>query len=268
MGILTLRTARNTTIDNIDVQATPSLAGYWKGNEVTGLVINDYSKYGNNLTVFQQPANGTDSNRDKVFSHNPGWASFIIDTGAEVDATGTRLDSGTKIVVFGAELVHAPKAGSSFQGLWDADMGTAHNVADGSNYNGYMLGGQTNEFYARVNGLDSGDNAITSRPNDDGTVYSQNTRVSLATGFIPSGRVVCARNSETPKIETAVASTMVKLPAPQDGKFRLFGAQGFNFISVRNYFVWVFDAEPPLFNSTIEWMGHNPGKVPTWWEGL
>jgi len=256
---LTIRTARNTTIDNIDVQATPSLAGYWKCDEGSGIVVKDYSQYGNDLEVFQDGPN-LHFPTGGGLSHEPGFLSLVTGAGARVGITGERLISGTRPVVMSLELIHS-KEGND---LWDADMGTAHHKADLTMgpYEGYMLGGQVLDYYGRITGAGG---ASFDQPNYTPARYPAGTVVSMNIGHVPGSRTVLSINDK-PQIE-ALNATLVSLPA-QGNQFQLYGAQSAAVLHVRNVSVWVFDVEPPLFNSTVEWMGYNPGKIPVWWEGL
>ena len=245
------------SIDDIDAANTPSLVGFWKCDD-SGNQILDYSGNDHHLTVTNTNLGSPQDSFDSVEeaqSFKDGWFSMVKGTKAEVVAIGTGLDTGSNFVVAHAEFY----VNGTFNSFWDFDCGTAHDFEETDDtYQGFTLAGAVAQgVWCRVA---AGKGAL-----DDTTIQTVVgfTDISLAGGFKPSTSVL--GSSDENGLDTTV-SAKASLTA-QDGKFGLGPSSSQVRVSVRNYQLWSFSSEPVYMDETIEWLAHNPGKIPPWWVG-
>jgi hypothetical protein len=245
------------SIDDIDAENTPSLAGFWKCDETSGDQILDYSGYGNHLIVTNTnlgSPNDSFESIDQAQSFKSGWFSMVKGTKAEIAASGI-LDTGSNFVVAHAEYyVH-----SGFNDFWDFDTGTAHDFEETNDtYQGFTLAGAVAQgVWCRV--------AAGTTDKEDTTIraISSRTNISLAGGFKPSTSVLACLDGGA---LDSTASARASLTA-QDGKFGFGPSSSRERVSLRNYQIWSFASEPVYMDETIEWLSHNPSKIPPWWVG-
>lgn len=245
------------TIDQIDAANTPSLVGFWKCDDV-GSTILDYSGNDHHLTVTNTnlgAPNDSFASVEEAQAFKDGWFSMVKGTKAEVGATGSNLDTDTNFVVAHAEFyIH-----DAFSSFWDFDCGTAHDFEQTNDtYQGFTLAGAVAQgVWCRV--------AASTTDKEDTTfqVVSGFTDISLAGGFKPSTSVIASSDSNG--LDTTVSARAALVA--QDGKFGLGPSSSQVRVSVRNYQLWSFAAEPVYMDETVEWMAINPGKIPPWWIG-
>jgi hypothetical protein len=253
-GSLNIIDPSQVTIDMINPSETPSLVGFWKGNDVVGSTVPDSSGNGYDLTITHNNPGVYDAEFETVAemaAYRSGYLTLAPFTTATIEVSGTDLDTQGNSIIWTAELIAEGT-------LNDADMGTAWDFGASGTYEGFMLGGQANSWYARVKSLTPSATTTTS-----GTSVSAGTSIYIAAGFVPSDRLVSCVNGGTLQNQSTTVASLVA----QDGRFGFGVSASQERISVRNYQLWSFSAEPANLNNTVEWMSHNPGKIPAWWVG-
>ena len=275
------RSTSGVTINDIDASQTPSLVGYWKCNESSGLTVKDYSGNGFDLTIVPSIDFGP---RDESFwwGTNPGY--LTLEHGDKALRTGmlnSLLDTKAKFVIASYELIQ--------QNVYsDSDMGQACIVENpfpdesaSSDYLGFTLS-------AGGVGVQAFRVAIDKAVYDDLGAFPT-SRITAADNTVPPGasgpdgnsgvfrpdvpNISFSRNGES-LITVAVDASVTELKMTQaDGGTFGFGtshaaSQDFHhWTAIRNYQVWAFDAEPDNLDLTLQWLSANPNNIPKWWIG-
>ena len=253
--------ASAVTVDNFDVVSTPSLGGFWKFNEGSGLTATDYSKYLNpmsrDLTTLET-AWGV-SGTEPWWSYYPGYFSVSTYAGLRCPSAGTLLDGGSRILVISAEFN---------QSLGGADIDVGMGILSvGAYYEGFIISG-TGTLWGRAYRL--------KRPFDTTYDYSADTSALTlgspavaAASYIPSTSVtIYSKIPAGLSKSTTVTTVPPTVQCQQISGVSYFGIGGIGTYGIRNLQFWSFASAPPLLESTLEWMAYNPGKVPSWWEGI
>ncbi len=252
-----------STIDAINPADFHSLRGYWKCND-GGLVVHDYSSYGNDLAL--ELSGSGFANITESWGNKPGWLSIKNHDRAYIALTPS-LTTGSRFVIVSCNIEHQNV-------ISDCDLGTAWNsdgIATGA-YRGFSIAPLGDIFAFRVTEYTPG--AGNWAPNMDLTMTQAVVTgqpllspVGLAGAFKPGVSVSISSDGSALVTE---ATTTAALES-QSSTFAL-GAADLNLTSdgytaIKNYQIWAFDHEPPLFDKTVQWMSANPGLIPWWWKG-
>lgn len=248
------------TIDDFDVQRTPSLVGYWKCNEGQGSSIKDYSQYGHDLTHYLV-ADTVDP-----WSTFPGYAAVSGLSSWRVPSAGTPLETGGNFVVLCAEL--------NYNSGMDYDSGQSWKLAGTQQptYGGIILAGAGNHIMSAIYNPNQDFPTLSGGAAVQTAGYNTtDEHINIAGAFSPGVSVNCWFNDDgnLGLQNKTIATTITQVATPQkSGGIAYVGFGGGGVVGYRNYTMWSFASEPPMLDVTLQWMARYPGKVPIWWEGL
>lgn len=261
------------SIDDVNSQDLPSLAAFYRASDYDGSTgtLKDQSKNGLDLRLIctreGQPMGVNEAcTADPAIIAEDGYISVGGNWALVVDVTGTPLDTLTNHVIWVVEL-NQDNANS------DTDYGTGWQggafTSDADTFNGFNLGAINNVVQMRTLNAGASKNLVNYIGFEIGDKCNFAYGFKPGTGGVAAYRVDKADGSVVLSGLTVGASvdTQTSLTA-QNGKFgiRATGV-GSNCLPFKTIQVWSFPSLPFNMDATVEWLAHNPNRIPPWFIG-